>query len=285
MVFVVEARPSDSPFVDQIWRARSEHAGSIISIAASHWEMVVTRHEGRTPTLTVRGPETRATALHYPVDGEWLGIRFRLGTVMPPLPASELVDEAVTLPDAGSQSFWLYGSTWHFPDFENADAFVDRLIRHDLLAREPVVEAALQGQVNDLSSRSVQRRFRQTTGLTQTTIRQIERARLAMALLQHGASILDAVHLAGYCDQPHLTRSLKRFLGQTPAQILGMCQPGYLSFLYKTLPDCRAMIETIAPLPGRTRIADSRSEHAPLERDDRSDPPPCSLHGAGEASG
>jgi hypothetical protein len=159
--------------------------------------------------------------LHFPADGEWLGIRFRLGTVMPHLPASTLVDDAVTLPEAGSRSFWLQGSAWQFPDFENADAFVDRLVRDGLLVREPVVAAAMRGGLHDLSLRSVQRRFLQTTGLSQSTVRQIERARQAMALLQQGASILDAVHAAGYYDQPHLTRSLKRFLGQTPAQIVG----------------------------------------------------------------
>ena len=39
----------------------------------------------------------------------------------------------------------------------------------------------------------------------------------------------------GYFDQPHLTRSLKRLIGQTPAELLrdGCAQ---LSFLYKTEP-------------------------------------------------
>jgi methylphosphotriester-DNA--protein-cysteine methyltransferase len=40
-----------------------------------------------------------------------------------------------------------------------------------------------------------------------------------MTLLRQGASILDTVYQAGYFDQPHLTRALKRFTGQTPAQI------------------------------------------------------------------
>jgi methylphosphotriester-DNA--protein-cysteine methyltransferase len=58
--------------------------------------------------------------------------------------------------------------------------------------------------------------------LTQGDIRQIERARHAVALLQQGRSILDAVFEAGYSDQPHLTKSLKHFMGQTPAQIIRM---------------------------------------------------------------
>jgi AraC-like DNA-binding protein len=38
--------------------------------------------------------------------------------------------------------------------------------------------------------------------------------------LQQGAAILDAVELAGYYDQPHLTKALKRWIGLTPAQLL-----------------------------------------------------------------
>jgi AraC-like DNA-binding protein len=235
MVFTIDARPSDSPFVNEVWRARSERAGSFVSIAATHWEMVVTRHHDTT-TLTLRGPETTATPLDFPADGEWFGIRFKPGTFVPLLPVGQIVDRGVNLPGAGSRSFWLQGAAWQFPDYENADTFVDRLVREGLLVHDPVVGAALQGDSIDVSPRSAQRRFLQTTGLTQGTIRQIERARQAMGLLQQGVSILDVVDEAGYYDQPHLTRSLKRWLGQTPAQIVGAIQTGQLSFLYKTLP-------------------------------------------------
>ena len=57
MFLIFDDRPSDSPFVQRIWRCHSERAGSFLSIAASHWEMVVTRLKGKT-TLTVRGPVT-----------------------------------------------------------------------------------------------------------------------------------------------------------------------------------------------------------------------------------
>src|SRR6185503_13978958 len=124
--------------------------------------MVVTRQNGKT-LFTVRGPETKATPLHCSADGEWLGIRFQLGTVMPQLPASQLVDGAVNLPDAGSRSFWLHRSAWQFPDYENADTFVERLVRNGLLIREPLVQAALRDQPKDQSLRTVQRHFLRTT--------------------------------------------------------------------------------------------------------------------------
>jgi AraC-like DNA-binding protein len=182
-------------------------------------EMVVTKQKSAI-SFTVRGPETKASSAPIPEDAEFFGFICKLGTFMPSLPASELVDGSINLPEAASQSFWLHGSAWQFPDFDNADTFVDRLVRQGLLGHEPIVEAALQGQLKELSARSVQRRFRRATGLTHGTLFQIERARHAMTLLQQGVSILDTVDQAGYYDQPHLTRALKLFIGQTPAQIL-----------------------------------------------------------------
>src|SRR5918912_241573 len=127
MTFLFEERPSDSSFVETIWRAQSERAGSFISLAASHWEMVVTRDGGKT-TFTVRGPETKASPLHYQRPGvEWLGIRFKLGTFLPYLPPGRLLDRRdVSLPAATGRSFWLQGSRWETPTFENADTFAER---------------------------------------------------------------------------------------------------------------------------------------------------------------
>jgi AraC-like DNA-binding protein len=232
MFLIFDDRPSDSPFVERIWRCHSERAGTFLSMAASHWEMVVTRYQGKT-TLTLRGPETKVTTADCPAEGEWLGIRFKLGTFMPQLPARNLLDRRdVTLPEATNQAFWLNGSAWQYPDFENAETFVKRLVQDGLIARDLAVDAALQGQGQELSIRSVQRHFLQATGMTRSTFRQIERARQATNLLKQGVSILDTVHEAGYFDQAHLTRSLKYLIGQTPAQIIR--EDKQLSFLYKT---------------------------------------------------
>jgi hypothetical protein len=210
----------------------SERAGTFLSIAATHWEMVVTQHKGKT-TLTVRGPETKAATLDCPAEGEWLGIRFKLGTFMPRLPARNLLDRRdVTLPEATDRSFWLNASAWEYPDFENAEIFVNRLVHDGLIAVDVAVDASLQGHRQELSIRSAQRHFLQATGMTQSTIRQIQRARHATNLLKQGVSILDTVHETGYFDQAHLTRSLKYFIGQTPAQIIRA--DNQLSFLYKT---------------------------------------------------
>jgi AraC-like DNA-binding protein len=215
----VAERLSDSPYVDLIWHSQSNGGGTFISTANSVMEMVVTLQRDKV-TFTVRGPETKASAAAIPEDADFIRIIFKPGTFMPYLPAIELVDGGINLPEAATQSFWLQGSAWQYPNFENADTFVDRLVRQGLLAREPIVEAALQGQLTDLSARSIQRRFLRATGLTHATMAQIVRARRAMALLQQGVSILDTVELTGYYDQPHMTRSLKHLIGKTPSQLM-----------------------------------------------------------------
>ncbi len=233
MLLDFEERLSDSPFVERIWHTESERAGSFISLALSNWQMCVWQHNGKT-NLTVRGPETKATTNLVPENATYVGIVFKLGTLMPQLPASSLVDGATTLPDATSQSFWLNGSAWQFPGYENADTFVDRLVRDGLLVREPIVDAALKGQLNDKSLRSVQRRFLRAIGLPHGTVYQIERARLATILLKQGVPILDVVEQAGYADQSHLTRSMKHLIGVTPAQLARNHSSEQLSFLFKT---------------------------------------------------
>jgi AraC-like DNA-binding protein len=236
MIFTIEDRISDSPFVERIWRAQSERTGSLRSIAMSGWEMVVSRYHDQM-YITVRGPETSATLLPVTIVGtQFFGIRFKVGTVMPHLPASSLVDEDENLPDASSKSFWLNGSAWQFPSYENADTFVDRLVRQGFLVRDPVVETALQGQLKNVSIRTARRHFLRTTGLSQRTIRQIERARYATVLLREGMPILDVIYEAGYYDQPQLTRALKYYIGQTPNQIMQENGSEQLSLLYKTEP-------------------------------------------------
>jgi hypothetical protein len=229
-----EDRPSDSPIVERVWRSRSERGGSFVSIAATNFEMAVTRVGGRT-FLTLRGPETKATMIECPPEGEWLGIRFKLGTFMPSLMPAELRDHHdVTLPHASSRSFWLNGSAWEYPDYNNAEDFVARLVQKGLVTREPAVVAVMRNEPPARSLRTAQRHFLRATGLTYRTVQQIERARHATNLLRQGASILDTVYDAGYFDQSHLTRSLKLLVGQTPAEV-GR-RTAQLSFLYKTGP-------------------------------------------------
>src|SRR4029453_9564071 len=72
-------------------------------------------------------------------------------------------------------------------------------------------------------------------GIPRAAYRTIGGARYATNLLREGVPIIDVVHRAGYFDQPHLTRSFKYLIGQTPSEVARARRQ--LSFLYKTNRD------------------------------------------------
>ncbi len=226
---VFDTRASDASLVDRVWQAHSEQATPFISQAESRWEIVVATYQGET-TVVMRGPETQATPAESPAAAAFFGVTFKLGAFMPELPTVDRLNrQDLILPTTSSRTFWFNGAHWEIPTFENVDVFVERLVGAGLLTKDPVVEAALQSRPQSLSPRTLQYRFLRATGLTQATIQQIERARMASFLLQQGRSILDAVDEVGYYDQPHLTRSFKRFLGLTPTQVVSQPSVGQQS--------------------------------------------------------
>lgn len=232
MFLAFEDRPSDSPVIDRVWRSHSERAGTFRSMAASYCGIVVSRCRGET-VLTVRGPETKPSLAECPGEGEWTGVCFKLGAFLPLFPAAALRDrQDANLPQASSRSFWLNGSAWEYPNFENIETFVARLVQRGLIVVDPTVAAAQRGEGMGRTKRTQQRRFLAATGITQTTIRQIERARQATRLLQQGVGVLDVVAAAGYFDQAHLTHALQRLVGLTPGQIARGEEQ--LSLLYNT---------------------------------------------------
>ena len=217
MLLTFNERPSDSPVVERIWRSRSDSAGAFLSVAASHFKIAVTRHQGK--CSYGRGPQTKATPADCPAEGDWLGIRFKLGTFMPAFPPGDLRDRHdVTLPDATSRSFWLHGSAWEYPDFEDADTFVTRLVKKGIIVRDAGVAAALQSQPGRLPIRSMQRHFLRATGIA---IAQPARSTRKVRDDSPEARRLDpdTVYEAGYFDQAHLTRAVKALIGQTPVEI------------------------------------------------------------------
>ncbi|GAA3020844.1 helix-turn-helix domain-containing protein [Kitasatospora albolonga] len=235
MGLVIESRPSESVYVERVWRSRSEGAGRMMSVATSHWELVFWEHQGQVQAA-VLGPEEKASWAPVPGDAAFFGISFALGTSMPHIPVSSLVGGNAEIADVTRRSVWLKGSSWRVPDYDNAEAFVLRMVREGIVDLDPVVPAVLGGARPDVSDRTLQRRFSAATGLTQGAVRQIDRARQAAVLIREGVSAGEVVHLLGYFDQPHLARSLKRYVGRTATQLGVRDAAEPLSLLYKTSP-------------------------------------------------
>jgi hypothetical protein len=225
-------RASASPFVERIWRSRSRTGGPFLSMAEGNLELVIARMPGFL-AVTLRGPVSRGSIIQCPPNGEWLAIRFRLGTYLPRIDTAALIDhQDLQLPVLPNGRFWLSDQAWDIPRYDNAEDFVSRLARAGIIARSHATDAAIDGDVDWMSTRSVQRHFRRVTGMTFSSYQQIQRARHAAALLTGGSSVLDATCEAGYFDQAHLTRSVRQLIGMTPARLAR--EKPQLSFSYKT---------------------------------------------------
>lgn len=232
MLIEFDDRESDSPYIERVWRSRSRSGGMFLSMADSNIELVVSHLPGSI-TVTLRGPVSRASSVDCPPHGRWLAIRFCMGAYLPDFPTAALADhQSVDLPVLANGRFLLGGAAWEVPSFDNAEQFVARLAAAGAIALSGHTHAMLEGDLKRASQRSLQRHFRQVTGMTLSQHQQIQRARNAAGLLLDGHSLLDTAYDAGYFDQAHLTRSLRDLIGTTPARLAR--ERPQLSFSYKT---------------------------------------------------
>jgi len=201
------------------------------SVASSMWELVVWDEAGQLLSA-VRGPETRASSAPVPQDSRSAGILFAHGVHMPHLPVAPLVDSQTAALPVVDGRLPLAGRTWPVPTHDTAEEFARLLVEAGILVRDPLVAQVLDGGRPTVSTRTVQRRVAVTTGLSLGLIRQIARAREAALRLGEGASIPEVVHGLGFYDQPHLSRSLARFIGRTATQLALGAEAHPMSMLY-----------------------------------------------------
>jgi hypothetical protein len=227
-----DIRPSESPFIERVWRSHSERGGEFIAVASTHWEFVVSRVQGQV-MVTLHGGETRARRVQCPADGEWFSIRFKPQAFLPQVPPGALLDGGDQhLPVRSGRRFLFDHRWWEIPAFDNAEIFVRRLAAAGLLVNDTGIEQSLETTHARQSLRTSQRHLRGRLGMTRSLMLQIERARHAVQLLRAGHAIGDVAGESGYFDQAHLSRALRRFTGLTPAMIAR--RDLQLSFLYKT---------------------------------------------------
>lgn len=207
-------RASDSPWVATVWTCTSEQVEEMTSVATPHWGLVFWERAGR-PYAGVTGPETRSAAAPVPEGATFVGIEFAVGTSLRAVPVTALVDGGLELPDVTGRTFPLAGARWETPGADDAEALVERLVRAGALVRDPLVTAVRRGHCPAVSGRTVERRFRAATGLTQGAVRQIERARRAASSLAAGVPVADVIAGLEYFDEPHLAHALRRYVGRT----------------------------------------------------------------------
>lgn len=218
MIIVSEQQEFHSPYVEWAGYGQTVSDGVELRPAEYNWHLIFTRQDGVIRALVVGGLEA-ARPLSYVGGAESLWIRFKLGTFLPKILPITILNRETSLPMTERGRFWLRDRSWEIPTLGTVDTFVKHLVRDGALIRDPVVSAVLRGEPINAHDRTIRYHFRQSTGVPQSFVHQITRARRAVELLQQGYSPLDTAFDLGYADQPHLSRSLKRFVGLTPREI------------------------------------------------------------------
>ena len=214
-----KSRESESPYVDTVWRSHNLTDGTYLATPDGSWDLIVLIGQDGARQMMLAGQATKSSYVPYQAGTGSIVISFTAGAYMPHLPGDAMLDLVEILPNFDDDHFMLAGHTYEFPTFENAEELVARLVQTGVLKHDGVVDSALKGSPKAMSPRATQRHFAHATGLTQKYLEQIKRAQQAVVLLQQGKKPIEAAQDAGYADQPHMSKSLKKIMDSTPSNV------------------------------------------------------------------
>lgn len=226
------------PGLGTLWRSQGGPEASVIP--ADGCADIILRDD----ELLIAGPSTRWLLARGGEQGWTVGLRFQPGLVGAALGADplafqdRLVRAGDVLPPSALRRAASSLRTLAVPEGRpRPDAFhelaraASRTLDIDLdrtvVAWAAEVRAAAdRGESgSQLASRFgySERQFRRRTGLAfgygYAALRRVLRAERARAAILAGVVPAAAAQLAGYADQPHLTREFQRVVGATPAQV------------------------------------------------------------------
>jgi AraC-like DNA-binding protein len=177
-------------------------------------------------SLWVRGPDTRRHGIETVPGSAFVGVRFRPGAApfVLGMPASELTDSRVFLRE-------LWGPfadelTERMAAASDPAAVLETALARRAGATDPAVDAvvghlqrggssaALAERVG-LGERQLRRRTVSALGYGAKTLERILRFQRFLTLAGT-RPLAQLAPLAGYADQPHLTRECRRLAGETP---------------------------------------------------------------------
>ena len=213
------------------------------------------------------GPSTAPFVARLRPRTEVVGIRFRPGWAPSIIgaPASELLDRNVALVDLwGRAADALADPVLERPSPAARLAAIEEVLRARWLrARpaDPMITAAVawlarhpSARVDRLaaelrvSPRHLHRRFAEAVGYGPKTFQRVARFQRLLGLgagaRRAGDGLSQLALDAGYADQAHMTREVRRLAGRTPAAMVGVAGTTLaLSDLFKTESDGRGALE------------------------------------------
>ena len=188
------------------------------------------------------GPWTESFVAQLAAGTRITGVRFHPGraAAILRLPASELLNQQAEMRDLWSAAARSpFASVGELPTFRaSRNALEAALLRHVLNAEpaDATVTAAIRwvarrpgARIDELSalagisSRQMQRRFSAAVGYGPKMFQSVLRFQRLLYLASNGfgwLSLADLAVRAGYADQSHMNREVRRFAGNSPGELL-----------------------------------------------------------------
>jgi hypothetical protein len=219
MTQVHASRKPDNPYIETIWQTKNLTDGVYMATPDGSWDLIVMLGADGRKQMMLAGQATKTQPVPYTAGSGGIVISFAPGAYLEGYDLSKIVDSGEILPNIDEDHFIFLGNTFAFPTFDDAEEFVDELVQLGILKNDCVVNGVLQGAPPAMSDRAKQRHFAKTTGLTQKSFEQIERAKQAVMQLQQGKKPADVAADLGYTDQAHMTKSIKKLMDTTPTDV------------------------------------------------------------------
>ncbi len=218
MTQIFNSRSSALQAIDTVWTAHALADGVYNATPDGSWDLIHVEKPGGEHLVFLTGQQTQPASVPYQAGEISVVISFAAHFFLQsgPLPPDGPTIEFLPV---HAQRFLLAGLSLPLPTYENAELIASELVAAGLLRMDPIVTGGLGLSRFASSERSLQRHFREATGLSQKSFEQIRRAQEAVRLLQAGGKPADVAVAAGYTDQAHMTKSIKRIMGRLPTKV------------------------------------------------------------------
>ncbi|HJP96137.1 MAG TPA: AraC family transcriptional regulator [Candidatus Saccharimonadales bacterium] len=219
MTQVHRFRESSSPYIDRVWRSHNVTDGTYRATPDGSWDIIVLIQQDGSRSVMLAGQATEPMDVPYTAGTSSVVISFAAGAYLPSYSGKKMLNLAEMLPNSGPDHFVLAGKTFATPTFDTAEKLVASMLAEGLLKMDDVVASILNGNTKALSDRAKQRHFLDVTGLTRKSLEQIQRAQEAVRQLQSGKKPIEVAADAGFTDQAHLAKSLKKIMRSKPSDV------------------------------------------------------------------
>lgn len=190
-------------------------------------------HSANSSFLVVRFTEIGAAALLRERVDQFYGQTLALDTVLSPGAIETLQSQLADTADPQQK-------------FSLIERFLCRSIHPDAASSAQIATAAhlilaSNGRASivglarkvGMSQSALERHFSAEVGASPKTLSRLARLQHVCRLWDRGLSLTEIAHVAGYTDQPHLTRDFHAFTGAAPAEFFRSGTPRNLPTFYK----------------------------------------------------